>query len=116
MSKNNTILILAFLLLFSCKQYKELPDHFKNYDEAVELVKDKNFEVEETTDTSESNWIYSAIYRGNEDKGYLILEMKRKEYIFENVPYSVWQDFKDAESKGKFYNRNIKGKYSFDLD
>ena len=35
-----------------------------------------------------------------------------KTYIYYNVPEEVWKAFKDAESKGKFFNTYIKGRFS----
>jgi len=37
-------------------------------------------------------------------------------YTFDNVPVSVFNDFMNAESKGKFFFKHIKGKYSFITD
>lgn len=34
-------------------------------------------------------------------------------YTFDNVPISVFNDFMTSESKGKFFFKHIKGKYSF---
>jgi len=35
-----------------------------------------------------------------------------KEYVFYNVPINVWENFKNSESKGSYFSRYIKGKYS----
>ena len=40
---------------------------------------------------------------------HLIICMNGKEYVFANVSSSLWSDFKSAESKGDFYNQNIRG-------
>lgn len=34
-------------------------------------------------------------------------------YVYENVNKDLFEAFKQAESKGKFINENIKGKYEF---
>ncbi|MGF1868386.1 KTSC domain-containing protein [Photobacterium indicum] len=34
-------------------------------------------------------------------------------YRYEGVPESVWESFKSASSKGRFFNMSIKDKYSF---
>lgn len=34
-------------------------------------------------------------------------------YTFDNVPISVFNDFVASESKGRFFFKHIKGKYSF---
>jgi len=38
-----------------------------------------------------------------------------QEYFYDNVPIEVWKQFNEAESKGKFYAQNIKGKYPADI-
>ncbi len=35
------------------------------------------------------------------------------EYVYSNVPDSVFTGFLDADSKGKFLNENIKGQYEY---
>ena len=44
---------------------------------------------------------------------HLIINMNGKDYAFSNVKDSLWEDFKDAESKGSFYNKYIKGKSTY---
>ena len=44
-------------------------------------------------------------------QGYLILKTSKMNYIFKSVPINVWSNFKEASSFGKFYNKNIRGKY-----
>lgn len=34
-----------------------------------------------------------------------------RSYDFYNVPVDVWNGFREAESKGRYFTRNIKGKY-----
>lgn len=108
----NTLLLFA---LISCKQSpSELPKSFSSYNEAVSKVKNTYFDVEETINTkdrSKDNWVTSAAYKG----GFLIIGMKGKEYIFDEVPESVWNDFKNSDDLGKFYNQNIKNKFPLTL-
>ena len=35
------------------------------------------------------------------------------EYVYQDVPAGVYQDFLDADSKGKYLNEYIKGVYEF---
>lgn len=35
-------------------------------------------------------------------------------YIYYDVPVEVWHSFKNAESKGSFFNTDIKGKYEYE--
>ena len=34
-----------------------------------------------------------------------------KEYLFYDVPHTVWEEFEKSNNKGKFFSSNIKGKY-----
>mgnify|MGYP003747505563 CR=1 FL=1 len=34
-----------------------------------------------------------------------------KSYSYYNLPQEIWQAFKEADSKGRFFISNIKGKY-----
>lgn len=48
----------------------------------------------------------------DEKNYYLRIKMKTgMEYIYDNVPLSVWEGFKNAPSKGNYYATNIRGKY-----
>lgn len=58
----------------------------------------------------ESSFLRKLVY--NEETQELIIHFTgNKEYIHENVPVDVWLGFKEAESKGKYYTANIKGRY-----
>ena len=60
----------------------------------------------EKVDTPNSSFINYITYYSDSD--HLIICMKGKEYVFANVPSSLWADFKAAESTGTFYNQYIK--------
>ena len=113
------LLLLFSVILFSCKQNSELPKQFSSYDEAVNKVENANFKIEENADVegkSENNWIESAKYFANDEQsGFLIINMKGKEYIFDEVPITVWNDFKSSDDMGKYYNQSIRGKYILTL-
>lgn len=47
---------------------------------------------------------------------HLIICMNGKEYVFANVSSSLWSDFKSADSKGTFYNQNIRGNTSYHVN
>ncbi len=89
-----------------------MPSNFNTYGEAVEAVENSSFKIEEEADTSKSSWIKSAkFYSCDGVSGYLIFSTDKHEYIHENLPVSMWEEFKNAESFGKFYNSHIKGAY-----
>ena len=111
---------LILLIFISCKDNSSnLPKQFASYDEAVNKVENANFKIEENADVegkSENNWIESAKYFANDEQsGFLIINMKGKEYIFDEVPITVWNDFKSSDDMGKYYNQFIRGKYILTL-
>jgi len=87
---------------------------FSTYDEATEYVR-ATYDGE-SIDTSRSSWITGAEYFEAGGRGYLILGMRGKDYIFEGVPPDVWEGFKEAPSLGTYYHEAIRGRYHFDLD
>lgn len=62
----------------------------------------------EKLDTSKSSFLNGARYYSYGDKGFLVLTMKDKEYVFKDIERRVWEDFKKSESFGKFYNTRIR--------
>jgi KTSC domain len=86
---------------------------FASYGAAVEYV--RSHYAGESFDTGRSSWITSAEYFPAEGRGYLILGMRGRPYIFAGVPAPVWQGFKEAPSLGRYYNENIRGRYRLDL-
>jgi hypothetical protein len=108
-----------FLLLFiSCSgNCDSISKNFSSYDEAISIIRSTDFIIEENIDT-DSSWIDSIEYYScDEASGYLIVNTKKgKSYIHENVPIQVWNQFKNADSFGRFYNQNIKGNYYLDIN
>ena len=69
--------------------------------------------VEESVDTSKSSWIEHASFakEAGADTGLLAVQIGGEKITYMDVPVSVWQDFKQAESFGRFYDEHIKGCY-----
>lgn len=44
----------------------------------------------------------------------LYVDYKRGSYVYKNVPESTFDHLLSAESKGKFMNTNVKGKYDYE--
>lgn len=60
----------------------------------------------------ESSLIESAAYEHSTQR--LIIEFKNGAwYYYLGVPASKWQDLKEAESKGIYFNQHIKNQYSY---
>lgn len=57
----------------------------------------------------ESSWIKGASYDSQTEV--LIIETNTQDYTFIDVPKDVWTGFKGSESKGRYYNQKIRGRY-----
>ena len=113
--KINILRLLFFLLIISCnsKDCKELPSSFKSYKEELSEIKSVDFKFEDYLTTSKSSFIDSATYLSCDGiNGYMIIEIKNTDYIYHNIPISLWNSFINVNSFGTFYNVNIKG-YKF---
>ncbi|MDA9025489.1 KTSC domain-containing protein [Flavobacteriaceae bacterium] len=113
--KINILRLLFFLLIISCnsKDCKGLPSSFKSYEEELSEIKSVDFKFEDYLTTSKSSFIDSATYLSCDGiNGYMIIEIKNTDYIYHNIPISLWNSFINANSFGTFYNLNIKG-YKF---
>ena len=112
-----TYFLLLVFALSSCGQNcKDISGSYNNYEEAKTIVLGASFKFTDDCNVSESSFITSADYYSCDGLvGYFIIGMNGKKYIFQNMPYEVWDGFKNAESKGKFYNREIRGRYLLKL-
>ena len=118
--KNKIILLLSFILtliLTSCTtktSCDQLSNQFSSYDEAISKIKSADFKINETANTSKSSWIKNAsFFSCDSNTGYFILETFKQEYLYSELPYSLWKEFKSAESFGSYYNQKIKNNYIF---
>lgn len=95
----------------SCEQLKE---KHVDADGMLDLLDLTSFSFSEQLDTSKSSWIKAASYYSCDGaKGYFVLRTSKKVYIYKNVPKDLWNRFKQADSQGSFYNRQIKGRYEY---
>ncbi len=107
------VLILSFLNhAYPVDEYRS----FTSYQEAV------NFYIEnfKTYDymAPDSTAISSAVYFYTSKRQVFFIAFTSAPdtyYIFEGLSSNMWSAFKNAESKGKFYNKYIRGKYGFRL-
>lgn len=86
---------------------------FSDYESAESWVK-QNHKAE--TITPESSLIKQIDYYPAKENGYLIISLhkgKTPTLLYQNITPKLWEDFKNAESKGKFYNEHIQGKEEF---
>lgn len=109
---------VLLLLLLSCERIpcEDIPVSFESYDEAHRIIKSASFAFNDYQSTSKSSWIRSAAYHSCDgESGFLVIRTDNGEYFHQNVPISVWREFKNAESYGKFWHANIKGRYNLVL-
>ena len=106
--------------MLSCRSQdcNKLPQSFSSYGQAIRLVKNSDFIITEEANTSESSWITSANYYSCDgETGYFIYTTNRGyEYIHKGVPLRIWNGFKNASSKGSYYDANIRKKYQLRLN
>jgi hypothetical protein len=110
--------VALLLLLVSCERIpcEEIPDSFESYAQAHRIVKSASFEFKDDQNTAKSSWIRSAAYYSCDGQsGFLVIRTDNGEYFHQNVPMSVWNRLKTADSFGKFWHTNIKGRYNLRL-
>lgn len=59
---------------------------------------------------SHDSWIRAVTYNTTTKQMLVITE--KSSYECQGVPQTVFEEFAQSESKGSYFNRNIKGKYS----
>ncbi|MFH0878823.1 MAG: phospholipase D-like domain-containing protein [Lentisphaerota bacterium] len=69
--------------------------------------------IEDKFETLDSSWIESATYyrEADQDSGYIAMQIKGEKVTYLEVPVAVWRAFKEADSPGAFYGKNIKQKF-----
>lgn len=111
-------LMLSLLSLtgFCQSNCNNLPKHYNNYNEAIKIIKNAKFSIVDYVNTDRSSFIRGASYYScDKNYGFMIVGIGNKQYLYNGVPYSVWQQFKQANSFGSFYDTYIKGRYRFAL-
>lgn len=110
--------MLNFLpFLAQCQSHcNNLPNHYNNYNEAIKKIKNAKFSVTDRIKTDRSSYIHGASYYSCDNNyGFMIVGVGNRQYLYDGVPRSVWQQFKLARSFGSFYDRYIRGRYRFNL-
>ena len=115
----NKIIILFCLIVLTFYSYSQYncSQKFSSYSSAKKYVENSNFQLKDETDCSASSWIREAKFYSCDSKfGYFKFKTNSKTYIHEKLPINVWYQFKNASSKGSFYNQFIKHKYRLVCD
>ena len=108
------VLISGYLLLSRSKEVintSQPTQHTPNY----VTIKYRTSQVDianprfEYLDTLSSSFVRGAWYDASEN--YMIINLSSTNYHYCGMPASIWQEFKNANSTGTYYNSNIKGSY-----
>lgn len=115
------ILLLYFLLLpisgFTQNNCRDLPKTYNSYTEAISKVKSAKFSFVDNVNTSSSSFITGASYYSCDGiTGFMIIGLNNKQYIHKDLPMKVWLSFKNSESLGSFYSRNIRYRYRLSIN
>lgn len=113
-----SIVIMGILIFPFCSINKTCSNDdfsFDSYDSALRGIKSTSFTYYDEFEPS-NDWMGTVTFFSCDKKdGFLIIEIRHEEYIYQEVPIKIWKNFKAAESPGSFYSRNIKGNYQFQL-
>lgn len=118
------IIVYIFIIstLISCsskaQDCKNLQQTFSSYKAAIDKIRSTSFKFTDRLPSGKSSWITSANYYSCDGvSGYLIYTTKKAgQYIHQQVPLFIWQNFKNATSSGSYYDKNIKGRYKLPLN
>jgi hypothetical protein len=90
----------------------QIPSFFNSWREAFVAIATCYFNYVDRFD-AESSFITGGVFKSCDGQfGFLVVFFKDYHpYIYQNVPISVWEGFKNALSKGTYYNNFIRGNY-----
>ena len=101
-----SLLVLLCLLLASCTSNKGFHQQYSEDEAIEEFENDTGSVMVETPNSScfsEIGWYGGDLYVVFRDSG--------AEYVYFDVPRSVYNELEDSDSPGKYYNAEIKGDY-----
>lgn len=111
---NRYLVVLFVLVSHGCNSQPcdKLTKSFSTYDQAESLVESASFRIKESISTSKSSWIRCAKYYSCDGKtGFFVICTDSEDYIHQDMPIGIWHGFKNAQSFGTYYNKNIRGLY-----
>ena len=111
-------IIYFWVILTSCVKIdcNKIPEEFVQYESGIKFVKTSSFQITDKIKTPSSSWIIGAqFYSCDNTVGFLVIVTQKKEYLHQGVPVEVWQNFKNANSYGEFYNKFLKGKFKLKM-
>lgn len=114
-------ILIVLIIYFSTSNNKtpicsKLPNSFKSYEQARELIHKTSFKFIEEADLTNSSLITAEYFSCDNKTSFLIIETSKENFIFQNVPLETWEKFKKAESKDIFYFSQIKNHYPLNIN
>ena len=108
--------LLLFLMVYissEAQTCRDLPEQFYSYSQAISAIKNSTFKTTDNLPSGKSSWIVNASFFSCDGRtGFLVYRTdKGNNYVHENVPISIWTQFKNAGSSGSYYVSYIKGRY-----
>jgi hypothetical protein len=104
------------LVAYGQTDCNKLQSNFSTYNEAMSKIKSTKFTISDNVNTSRSSWVRGAsFYSCDAKKGYFIIYTDTRNYIYKDLPISIWNGFKSASSFGSYYDKNIKNRYQLYL-
>lgn len=95
----------------------DISNTFYSYEDANRQILNSDFRFHDYVNTDKSSWIHGAEYYScDEEFGFLIIKTNTINYIHNDVPIHIWNNFKNAYSFGSFYNTYIKKRYRLRLN
>lgn len=101
-SKRSVMVALAIMVLFGMSLPVNAETVFVKYRGPVDL---KGFDCSFTS----SSFVHRICY--NDESQYIVVLLNQTYYHYCRVPQSVVNQWLDSDSKGRFFNTDVKGKY-----
>src|SRR5680860_1106637 len=100
-----SVLFLLMAIAISCggQDCNLIDNSFESYQNALQTIESSDFKFSDDCNTSKSSWIHDAEYYSCDvNTGFLIVKTKTNNYVHKNVPIKIWNEFKNADSFGKY--------------
>ncbi|MGB3180971.1 MAG: hypothetical protein WBB45_06255 [Cyclobacteriaceae bacterium] len=86
-----------------------IPRDLGNRTQAISTLSDTEFIFEQSLETLQVFGVKKAtFYSCDGNLGYLVVNTSRRNYLYENVPRALWENFKVAYSIDGFFVKNLK--------
>lgn len=102
-----SIIIVVGLFLFSSLKENRNCEQFmrqaKSEDYDVSVLGSLHFQTKDSFETLSERGVREAYFFSCDgDKGFLLIKTHEKRVIYQRIPLSIWQEFKDAPSPEQY--------------